>query len=107
MSKPIKKIDTEDLKCRVKRLCFSLNPLESWAVAAIIAQLPEDAMIINASIDHATMRWNLFVRSEKFEKVSEGAIVPEIISKVDRNERKVELVTPAGTESFLSDLGVL
>jgi len=98
---------TPEFVTRVKKISFSLIPMEAWVFADTIRQLPKDAVIGSITIDHQKMRWNMFVISEKFEKIGEGYDVPEILPKIDGVNKKVELKIPAAMGNFLDELGDL
>ena len=90
------------LKCR--RISVSLIPTDVWVLQQALAQLPDDAVLINVGMDHERHRWQMIVVSDKFGKVTEGMIVPEIVVKIDGRAKKVELVMPMEPANFLSAL---
>jgi hypothetical protein len=98
---------TPELVQRVKRLSFPLIVMEAWIFAETVRQLPKDAIIGTVTVDNIKMRWNMFVVSEKFEKVAEGYEVPEIMPKIDGVNKKVELMIPSMPGNFMDELGDL
>lgn len=98
---------TEDLKARTRKISFSMVPFDAWILVETLKQLPADTVIVAMAQDHLAMRWALLVISEKFQKVTEGSLCPEILPKIDGVNKKVELAMPVGPESFLNELGDL
>lgn len=101
------RIIDDELKSRIKRIQFSMTALPAWVFSKTMEALPEDTIILTQGPDYATACWNFIVCSDKFERVEEGTVCPEVKVRVDAKKREVTIVAAMAPDNFMNALGEL
>lgn len=99
--------DSMEQEHRVMRLVFGAVELPKWAAIELMKALPDDAVIKRGYVDNQTMTFGLYVTSERFPKLKEGEIVPELVARFDTRDKSCQISWLPSPSDFEDELARL